>query len=127
MAEKVNLASFVKKLQRAMNKPAQRLSRTVEIGAFEEAVVLESVLEEALTSIDEQLPPLEQDRKLVYFGSPTIREAAGRLLELRAIDDPMDIFKAISRADMAAMAKIVGELTTKAMQPTVKELEEVKN
>lgn len=127
MANKVNLASFVKKLQRVMNKPAKRLSKTVELGSFDEAVILESVIEEELVSIDEKLPPAEQDRKLVYFGCPTIREAAGKMLELQAIDDPMDIFKAISRADMAAMAKIVGELTTQAMQPTVKEIEEIKN
>lgn len=126
MANKVNVTSFVKKLQRAINKPAVRLSRTVELGSFDEAVVLESVIEEELASIDQKASPIEQNKKLVYFGCPTLREVAGKMMELQAIDEPMEIFKAISSADMAAMAGIIGELTTEFMQPTVKEIEDIK-
>ena len=128
MAKKtINLTEFVRKLQRQMNQPQPRFQKTITLGAFDQEIVLESISEEELENINANQPAAEQDMELVYRGSPTLREAANELMKLEAIDDPMEVFKPFKRSDINAMAKIVGELTTQAMQPTVKEIEEIKN
>ncbi len=137
---KVNVASFVKKLQRQGNGPAVVFSAEVEIGKYGEKVILVALSEDDMEAV-ERLGKLEdcknaqqksrliheQNCLAVYLGSPTLREVALELLKLEVIQIPVEVMNKFSKSDVAEMAKKVGELTLKANEPDIKEVEALKN
>ncbi len=137
---KVNLTSFVKKLQRQSGNAPAAVSLAVEIGKYDETVILEALSDDDVEAVERMGDPdncksdkarnklmQEQLRMIAYLGSPTIREAAVELLRLEAIKEPLEIMNKFSKSDIAAIATKVGELTAKANEPTIKEVEQLKN
>lgn len=137
---KTNLSAFVRKLQKRMGEKPIRLTRTIKIKDFDEEIILESATEDDLHAVEaigdiescktaEQKAKLiaKQNEMLVYMGSPTIRELAGELMRLESIKEPMEIMASFKQADVNKMAMIVSDMTVTASQPTIEEIDAIKN
>lgn len=130
-----NITAFVRKLQQQMGKAPKKLARKVRLETYGEEISLESLTEEDMDRINlesfEGRPEIELSRAVVFEGSPTIRAAAAKLVELGAIDTAPDIMrpenKLFRAADVVRMAQIVTELTDAYNQPQVEEVESLKN
>jgi len=125
MAESVS--SFVKKLQKSMGKERPREEKSVYFGEYDENILLTSVTEEELKAAQEySKDPEEQNKYLAYMGSPTLREAAGELVKLEAITEPLEIMNSFKTLDVAKMAETVVELFNDYMKPSITEIKDLK-
>lgn len=124
-----NIDTFVKELQRGLDCPREQVVRTVKIEGYSQEIELRGLAQDVLESVEAHSPDdvQAQNAYTVYVASPTLQEAAKKLLQLGAIDVAWDVMRCFHDSDINAMCKIVAEITYEYNKPQVKLVDTVKN
>lgn len=124
----ISAEEFAKQLQRQLGRQRPRIRKTVLLKDYGKELVLEALTEEEMMGI---IHTHETDeavaRAIAYQGCPDLREAAGQLLELNAIKQPMEVLHGLRPADIAALSKMIVELSAEYNQPGIEEVQDIKN